>query len=200
VVARRQEGSALGEGFYWMAGKLMWGYEGVERDPPEAYRLYRQAAELGSSDAYVRLGQLEEHGKGTDQNPLAAIKSYQEAVRAGNFFGLAYLAKLLSRSSHKEKAEELWTRFFKALEGQPEPGFACATRGEVLHDYIVLQLRLGLEPNHMAILTAYRFEIIGHHQQVLEHVTDEMLDRLDAVSDWIALHWGRREGSPRSQL
>src|SRR3954471_15745329 len=78
------DGSALGEGLYWMAEKLTWGYEGVEKDHPEALRLYRQAADLGFSDAYIRIGQLQEHGKGTGRDPKAALKSYEAAATAGN--------------------------------------------------------------------------------------------------------------------
>ena len=47
-------GSALAEGLYWYAEKLMWGYEGVEKNHDEAFKLYRQAAELGFSDAAIR--------------------------------------------------------------------------------------------------------------------------------------------------
>ena len=39
--------NALGEGLYWMAEKLMWGYEDTAINPVEAFRLYRRAADLG---------------------------------------------------------------------------------------------------------------------------------------------------------
>ena len=53
-----KDGSALGEALYWMAEKLTWGYEDVEPDPAEAFKLFRQSADLGFSDALIRIGQL----------------------------------------------------------------------------------------------------------------------------------------------
>src|SRR4051794_28764847 len=67
------EGSALGEGLYWIAEKLTWGYEGAEKNHPEALRLFQKAADLGFSDAYIRIGQLQEHGKGTERDIKAAL-------------------------------------------------------------------------------------------------------------------------------
>jgi len=92
-----QEKSELGEGFFWMAEKLAWGYEGSIPNLVEAFKLYKQAAELGVSDALIRVGQLQEHGKGTRQNPREALKAYLQAAKEGNFFALAFAAKLLSR-------------------------------------------------------------------------------------------------------
>jgi TPR repeat protein len=64
--------TALAEGLYWYAEKLLWGYEGVEKDYNEAFRLFRQAADLGFSDAHLRVGQLHEYGKGTERDASAA--------------------------------------------------------------------------------------------------------------------------------
>src|SRR5688572_25152499 len=109
-------GSALAEGFYWHAEKLMWGYEGVEKNHEEAFKLFRQAANLGLSDAHLRIGHLHEYGRGTARDPNAALVSYQIAAEAGNFYAFAFMAKLVSRSSHVGRAEVLWDRFFSALE------------------------------------------------------------------------------------
>ena len=184
------EGSALAEGLFWMAEKLMWGYEGVEKDPIEAFRLYRQAANLGFSDAYIRLGQLQEYGKGTPSNPSEALESYKAAARYGNFFAFAYLAQLLSRTTHLEKADALWKRFFAALEFNPAPVFLSASRGELLHDYIVTQLRLGLNPSYQETLKRYRLDIVAYHQQMLEHTRDENLERMERAAEWIELNLG----------
>jgi TPR repeat protein len=182
--------SALGEGFYWMAEKSAWGYEDVERNLVEAYKLFRQAGDLGFSDALIRVGELQEHGKGTVQDPGAAARSYIAAAKAGNFFGLAYLAKLLSRSSHLEKAADIWSRFFAALAANPEPRFVVSTPGELLHSYIDTQLRLGLEPAHKDVLQLHRLEIVGHHQRFLEVAVEGQFQRLEDVSEWIRVNLG----------
>jgi TPR repeat protein len=184
-------GSALAEGLYWYAEKLLWGYEGVEKDYNEAFKLFRQAADLGFSDAHLRLGELHEYGKGTERNANAAVVSYRTAIEAGNFFGFAFLANLVSRSSNKTRAQALWDRFISSLEATPKPGFLAATPGELLHKYIATQLRLGLDPKHAATLRQHRTAIIGYHQQLLEHTSDDKsLDRLKAISTWMHLHLG----------
>jgi TPR repeat protein len=183
-----REDLPLGEALYWMAEKLTWGYEDVEPDAAEALKLYRQAADLGFSDALIRIGQLQQEGKGTKRDPNAAIMSYQAAAQAGNYVALAFLAKLLSRSRHLEKANALWDRFFARLYEIPENGFQVAGRGELLHDYISNQLRLGLEPGHLDVLLRHRIEIAGHHQHLLEHAHVDSLDRLDGTMTWIKLN------------
>jgi TPR repeat protein len=62
--------SALGEGFYSMAEKLAWGYEDIEPNHAEAFKLFRQAADLGFSDALIRVGEFQEYGKGTAREHL----------------------------------------------------------------------------------------------------------------------------------
>ncbi len=115
-LGRNKDGSAQGEALYWMSEKLTWGYEDVEPDPAEALKLFRQSADLGFSHALIRFGQFQQHGNGTARDLSAAVKSYLEAAKAGNFVALAFLAKLVSHSSHPEKADALWGRFFARLE------------------------------------------------------------------------------------
>jgi TPR repeat protein len=183
--------TALAEGLYWYAEKFLWGYEGVEKNYDEAFKLFRQAADLGLSDARLRVGQLHEYGKGTERDSSAALVSYRTAVEAGNFFGFAFLASLVSRGSDNARAQALWDRFIAALEANPEPGFLAATPGELLHQYIATRVRLGFDPQHTATLRQYRDAIIGYHQQLLEHtIADEELDFLEIVSKWMHLHLG----------
>jgi TPR repeat protein len=189
-VAESGQGLPRGEALYWMAEKLAWGYDDVQQNYVEALKLFRQAADLGFTDAYIRIGELQEHGKGTELDPGAAVKSYQSAAAAGNFLGYAYLAKLLSRTKHLEHAEKTWDRFFAALSVRTDYRFVAAQRGELLYDYITSQLRLGLEPEHVEMLQRYRIDIAGHHQRILEHARDDQLDRLDGPSKWIELHLG----------
>ena len=185
-----KDGLPLAEALYWIAEKLTWGYEGVEPDLAEALKLFRRSADLGFSEALVRIGQLQQHGKGTTRDPNAALKSFRAAARAGNFVALAFLAMLVSRGSHLEMADVLWDRFFAALNANPEHAFLAAGRGELLHDYITVQLQLGLEPGHVEVLQRHRLEIAGHHQRLLEHAPVDNLDRLGGAMKWIELNLG----------
>jgi TPR repeat protein len=77
------DGAALAEGLFWYAEKLMWGYEDTTKDPSEAFRFYKQAADLGLGDAFIRLGQLYEFGKGTDVDISNAVS---DSVGKGTLF------------------------------------------------------------------------------------------------------------------
>jgi hypothetical protein len=173
-----------------MAEKLPWGYEDIEPDPAEALKLFRQSADLGFSDALIRIGQLQQQGKGTARNPKAAINNYLAAAKAGNFAVLPFLARLLSYSSQLERANALWDRFFAKLKSNPEHAFIVAGRGELLHDYITTQLQLGFEPSHMEVLRQHRVEIAGHHQRLLEQAPADKLDRLGGAMKWIEMNLG----------
>jgi TPR repeat protein len=179
------QAQALAEGFYRHAEKLMWGDEDTAKNLDEALRLYRQAADLGFADAYIRIGELHEYRTGTAQNVTEALLSYQRAIKAGNFYGYAFIAMLLSRTSHIE-AEGFWDKFFDALEAEPEPGFLADTPGGLIHAYLATQLLLGLDPKYVSIIRQHRHEVIAHHQQLLEHsASSEQLDRLEAVASWM---------------
>jgi TPR repeat protein len=154
------------------------------------HRLFKQAADLGVTDASIRLGQLLERGKGTQQDVAKALKAYQQAAKAGNFFALAFAAQLVSRSAHSAKANDLWGRFFENFNTNPDASFKSASRGELLHDYIKTQLRLGLEPQHLRTLKQYRLEIVGHHQQMLEYAAERQFGTLEEISNWIKLNLG----------
>jgi TPR repeat protein len=65
-----------------MAEKLTWGYEDTEPNPAEALKLFRQSADLGFSDALIRIGQLHQQGKGTARDPNAALMSYLSGTAA----------------------------------------------------------------------------------------------------------------------
>jgi TPR repeat protein len=118
-----EEPGALAEGFYWIAEKQMWGYENIIPDHKEALRYYRRAADLGFSDANIRVGQLYEYGKGTSQNPKEVLSNYRKALAASNWLALPCIALLLSRTAHSAKAEILWDRFFRLLSDCPKPKF-----------------------------------------------------------------------------
>jgi TPR repeat protein len=178
------QAQALAEGFYRHAEKLMRGDNDTAKNLEEALRFYRQAADLGFADAYIRIGELHEYRKGTAQDATEARLSYQQAVKAGNFYGYAFMAMLLSRTSHE--AEGFWDKFFNALEAEPEPEFLADTPGGLIHAYLATQLQLGLDPKYVSAIRRHRHEVIAHHQQLLEHsASSEQLDRLEAVASWM---------------
>ena len=180
------DGKALAEGFYWYAEKLMWGYENVAPNPEEAFRFYRQAADLDFSDAMIRMGELLEHRKGVAQNAKDALVQYQKAANAGNFLGWGFIARLLSRTKHHPKAEAYWDLFFRSLEERGEPRFLAETVAGVIHMYLEAQLQRGLSPQHVALIRHHRLALIAHHQNLLEYASERRLDVLKGVADWMS--------------
>jgi Sel1 repeat len=186
LMSYTKRGMASAEGFYWMAERFMWGSEDTPTDPVEALKLYKQAAELGVSDAHIRIGELYEHGRGVAQNAAEALASYQRAAETGNFFADAFIANLFSRTAYAEKAQRFWGRFFGQLRGDPDPNFVAESVGGLIHSYIRAQLRMGTEPDHRDIIRDHWQEIVSYHQKVLEHGhSDEGLDQLEQVGNWL---------------
>jgi len=184
-----KQGTALAEGLYWMAERFMWGDEDTPKDPVEALKLYRQAADLGFSDAHIRLGELHEHGKGVAQNAAEALASYQRAAEAGNFLANAFIALLLARTNHAEKAGRFWGRFFSRLRDDPNPEFLAESVGGLIHSYIRAQLRIGADPEHLDLIRDHWREVVSYHQRVLEHAhSDEALDQLERMGNWLVRH------------
>jgi TPR repeat protein len=182
----QDDGTALAEGFYWYAEKLMWGYEGTTKNPAEALRLYRQSAALGFSDAHIRIGELLEYGKGTKANPNDALVSYQKATKAGNFLAYAFIAKLISRTKHRSRADRFWQKFFDALAADSNPKFLAERPGGLIHAYLDAQLSVGQTPGYLDLVREHQMDVIIHHMHLLEHAgSDEQLHRLDRVSKWM---------------
>src|SRR5687767_2956054 len=155
-------GSALAEGLYWLAEKFMWGYGDTAIDPAEALKLYKQAADLGWSDAHIRIGELHEYGTGASQNIAEAVASYRRAADAGNYFAYAFIAKLRSRTSQNEKAGPLWDLFFAKLRGDSTPEFVAESVGGLIHTYIEVRLRMDAEPEYHDVIRHHRLEVISH--------------------------------------
>src|SRR6478609_9537892 len=142
-------GRPLGEGLYWMAEKLRWGYEDVELNPGEALRLYRQAADLGISDAHIRIGEFFEQGHVVAEDPAVALKFYKRAYDAGSPYGHAVVAKLLARTDHYSRAERHWAAAFTLLDKGINRECAADEPGAVVHAYIGAQLKHQLPVEHL---------------------------------------------------
>jgi hypothetical protein len=71
--------SMRGEGFVWFADRLLDGTGGPGPKPEDALHFLLQAAELGVSGAYLRIGRMCETGTGTEKNPELAKVAYLKA-------------------------------------------------------------------------------------------------------------------------
>ncbi len=175
------EGRALGEGLYWMAEKLRWGYEDVARNLGEALRLYRQAADLGISDAHIRIGEFFEQGHVVDEDPAVALKCYKRAYDAGNPYGHAAVAKLLARTDHYSRAERHWAAAFMLLDRAVERNLWLKSRGLSFTRTLAAQLKHQLTVDHLPFIRRNRHAVLAHHMRLVGHAkTDERLEHLQA--------------------
>ncbi len=61
--------------------------DGVAKDPIEAVKWYRKAAEQGNADAQYELGKCYYSGEGVAKDPIEAVKWYRKAAEQGNASG-----------------------------------------------------------------------------------------------------------------
>jgi TPR repeat protein len=135
-VAEINIGSALAEGFFWMGEKLRYGYEDMPVDPEQALKLYRQAADLGYARAFIRIGELYERGIGTSADPRQAFKAYIKASEHGDLVGFSALARLVSRSKQRDKADALWAKFFHGLASAKTVDLGLDEPAASIHSYL----------------------------------------------------------------
>ncbi len=84
-------------------------------DPKRALRLYKQAATLGSSFAYLRLGEMHEQGAGGEPNSDKALDCLREAARLGEGTAYAPMARLYYSLEQYANAEKCWKRYFSYI-------------------------------------------------------------------------------------
>ena len=72
--------SMQGEGFVWFADRLLKGNNGYGHKPDHALLFLLQAAELGVTSAFLRIGQMYETGTGTQPDPKLALAAYLRAA------------------------------------------------------------------------------------------------------------------------
>ena len=100
--------------------------DGVEQDFTHAAELYKQAADLGNSEAMGRLGDLYYIGRGINQDYNKAKEYFESAVIAGEIEAMAHLGIAYLEGKGVEqnygKAKE-W--FEKAVESGNKEGMYC---------------------------------------------------------------------------
>ena len=178
--------NALAEGFFWMAEKLRYGYEGLQRSPAEALKLYRQAADLGFARAYLRIGEILERGVGVEPNPSEAFAFYKKAADAGEITGYASMTRLVGRSTQAAKAETLWKKYFVELAKAGDVDLGRDEPASSIHSYLFSKLARFDMPRVYPAMRRYRIELIGFMQRYLEHASDaEQQDIMDAMTEWV---------------
>jgi hypothetical protein len=82
------------------------------QDYEEALELYKQAARLGSTLAYERIGGMYYLGEGVKEDERMAFKFYKEGAKKGNYYCCMEMAKIFRSHEQTENARKAWNAFF----------------------------------------------------------------------------------------
>ena len=91
----------LGEQYYH-------GTLGLARDVPRAMKLWTEAVELGSVDAYHNLGVVYYHGKGVEEDKARGIHQWQQAAVKGHVKSRHNLGIVEANNGNHEVAIQHW--------------------------------------------------------------------------------------------
>lgn len=104
------------ESVYAEAECYYYGFEDFIQDFSEAMRLYKQAAKLGSLDAYEKLGNMHEEGKGVRVSEKLALDYYKEGARRGSLLCYWRMADLFLKTGAEDNAIKCFRLFIKGFQ------------------------------------------------------------------------------------
>lgn len=154
-------------------------------DRTEALRLFRQAATLGSTEAYGRIGNQYMDGEGTPKNPAKAFEFYKEGARKGRPTCYFLMAQMFSSENNDESADKCFSLFVRNFPtGTPNKLTFSEDEARAVYlgcvGLVMDRIRTGNRNRH-SVIDAF---IVSHKQFVLERV--KMLQEM-------ALRRGSRE-------
>lgn len=181
--------SATAERFFSIAEKARHGNEDAQPDYTEAVHYYRRAADLGFAHAYLRLGEMCEHGVGVSVDLVGALSLYKKAADAGQITGYAAIATMVSATSESDKADLLWRKFFSELARGHHGELGFNEPAASIHSYVFCKLSRFEVPNFFPVMNRYRHELVAFMQKYLEHATNhDQLEVMEKMVDWVTKH------------
>lgn len=109
------------ESVFEEAEKYYYGFDDYIQDYDEAFRLYKDAAKLGSSVALARIGDMYLYGNGVSKNLQKALDFYKETVKKGNYYGYTGMGDLFYQQRHIENRRKCYKAFFEARAKRQDP-------------------------------------------------------------------------------
>lgn len=109
-------------------------------DPSEAFKLYKQAAILGSPIAFRSIGEMYSEGRGTTKSTEQALAYYKKGASLGDYLSYAKMAQLFIDEGHRDNEAKCWTRFIDGLGAILKTGkHFDPTSTEVFMAYLYLE-------------------------------------------------------------
>lgn len=120
-----------------------YGFDDYIIDHAEALRLFRQAATLGSTEAYGRIGQQHLDGEGTPKNSAKALEFFKEGARRGRPACYFFMAKMFSVEENDINADKCFSLFIKNLpEAMPSKNIFSDDEARAV-DYVSFHVVMG---------------------------------------------------------
>ncbi|BCT66955.1 GIY-YIG nuclease family protein [Nitrosospira sp. NRS527] len=130
------------ENYYYGLGEYLQDYD-------EAFRLYRQAAKLGSLPAYGQIAEIYNRGEGVPADERKALDTYKQGAAKGSVYCYWAMGVLFLNQGNKENAEKCFSNFvrkFPAFADEQHLTFAERTRIFMNVGYVVNgKLTYGIE-------------------------------------------------------
>lgn len=95
----------------------------ILQDKKEAMKRFRQAARLGSPDAWHALGVMYRDGETGRPDPDEALECFKQGAQVGNDVCLAEMGLHYLQAGHADNARKCWGRYFRS------EGFTARTTG-----------------------------------------------------------------------
>jgi len=131
------------------------------QDYQEALKLYKQAAKLGCSAAYLRIGTMYRNGEGCIQDQNKALEYLKEGVRRGDNLCYAEMYKLFDEKEHHDNARKCWDKFIDGLPDSDEALGYCFF-------HVVHYLNLDREPMRVKDMHKLKDRIVEYGMDIAE--------------------------------
>ena len=164
-------------------------YNGTDdyfQDYSEAFRLYSDAARLGSSVAYEYLGQMHRRGEGVRENKQNALDCYKEGAKMGNYHCYAVMAEMFVESGHQDNARKAFAKFISS-------GEADGWKMSLFNVHIVRMISI-LKPPQSGNIANWDMELFSIARAYLVQLRDQVkkwnpptITQLDSAAPMAAL-------------
>lgn len=165
---------------FQLAEQCYYGRGDTIQDYVEAFRLYRQAARLGSPDAYYQLGVMCSGGEGCTVNEQEALKYLKEGAKRGNSRCYAEMASLFMKNNHIENSLKCWKKYFESNN------FSKMSMSHKVN-HVIHGIKYLRAMHHLALPFTYHDELMGIKNEMLETVNTQLnlATEKDDFNDWL---------------
>ncbi|WIU40072.1 GIY-YIG nuclease family protein [Methylorubrum extorquens] len=144
---------------YEEAERYYYGFGDTLQDYGEAFQLYKQAARLGSGDAYHMIGRMYMDGEGVRQDYGKALEYFKEAARREVFCAYGRMADIFRETSHPENENKAWKKYFEELGKNPNKKF------ESDHNPIIVQNFLFWRTTRPSFMSAAKVKLSNEEEK-----------------------------------